>query len=175
MLFMFVCKLILVVVLCLIVTGAAVVLQFILMSGLVVVIEVGQVQGWIEDGVVSWKGIFFVVLLVGLLRWCVLQLFVFWIGVCQVDVYGNDCMQLFFFSDVVLFGMLLVEDCLYLNVWKLVKVLVSLLVIVWIYGGGFVNGGSLLLIYFGVLLVRQGVLVVSFNYWFGCFGFFVYL
>lgn len=45
---------------------------------------------------------------------------------------------------------------------------------VWIYGGGFVNGGSSPEVYSGEEFARQGVVFVSFNYRVGRFGFFAH-
>ena len=45
-------------------------------------------------------------------------------------------------------------------------------VIVWIYGGGFVNGGSSPAVYDGSAFAKKGVIMVSFNYRLGRFGFF---
>jgi para-nitrobenzyl esterase len=45
---------------------------------------------------------------------------------------------------------------------------------VWIYGGGFVNGGSSPAVYSGENFARQGVVFVSFNYRLGRFGFFAH-
>jgi para-nitrobenzyl esterase len=45
-------------------------------------------------------------------------------------------------------------------------------VLVWIYGGGFVNGGSSPAVYDGSEFARQGIVFVSFNYRLGRFGFF---
>jgi para-nitrobenzyl esterase len=47
-------------------------------------------------------------------------------------------------------------------------------VLVWVYGGGFVNGGSSPPVYLGANLARQGVIVVSFNYRLGRFGTFAH-
>ena len=44
----------------------------------------------------------------------------------------------------------------------------------WIYGGGFVNGGSSPAVYSGANLARQGLLVFSFNYRVGRFGTFAH-
>ena len=46
--------------------------------------------------------------------------------------------------------------------------------LVWIYGGGFVNGGSSPPVYAGANLARQGILVFSFNYRVGRFGAFAH-
>jgi para-nitrobenzyl esterase len=45
---------------------------------------------------------------------------------------------------------------------------------VWIYGGGFVNGGSSPAVYDGSPFARKGVVFVSFNYRVGRFGFFAF-
>jgi para-nitrobenzyl esterase len=45
---------------------------------------------------------------------------------------------------------------------------------VWIYGGGFVNGGSSPAVYSGDRFARDGVVLVSFNYRVGRFGFFAH-
>ena len=68
------------------------------------------------------------------------------------------------------------EDCLYLNVWRPADAGGSarLPVMVWIYGGGFVIGGSSPAVYDGSALARQGIVLVSFNYRLGRFGFFAH-
>jgi len=67
------------------------------------------------------------------------------------------------------------EDCLYLNVWRPVPSVRSgrdlLPVMVWIHGGGFTTGGGSKPIYDGVVLARQGVILVTINYRLGPFGF----
>jgi para-nitrobenzyl esterase len=66
------------------------------------------------------------------------------------------------------------EDCLYLNVWKPAHAAKKLPVMVWIYGGGFVNGGASAPVYSGQPLAQEGIVVVSFNYRVGRFGFFAH-
>jgi carboxylesterase type B len=64
------------------------------------------------------------------------------------------------------------EDCLYLNVWTPAKGPADKLpVMVWIYGGGFQVGSGSVPIYNGEGLAAKGVVVVSFNYRLGIFGF----
>lgn len=87
--------------------------------------------------------------------------------------YG-DCMQLPFPSDAAPLGMKPAEDCLYLNIWRPAQAAGKLPVFVWIYGGGFVNGGSSPAVYDGSPFARDGVLFVSFNYRLGRFGFFAH-
>src|SRR3546814_2001588 len=66
------------------------------------------------------------------------------------------------------------EDCLYVNIWKPANSAVKLPVLLWIYGGGYVNGGSSPPTYSGANLARKGVIVVSFNYRVGRFGTFAH-
>ena len=66
------------------------------------------------------------------------------------------------------------EDWLYLNVWKPAQMTGRLPVLVWIYGGGWVNGGASPATYSGANLAREGILVASFNYRIGRFGWFAH-
>ncbi|NIA57895.1 carboxylesterase family protein [Massilia sp. TW-1] len=145
-------------------------------SGPVVAIDTGEVQGAVAGGVASWKGIPFAAPPVGVLRWRAPQPAAAWSGVRQAQAYGNDCMQLPFPSDAAPLGTPPAEDCLYVNVWRpaTVRAAHRLPVIVWIYGGGFVNGGSSPPTYAGAALAKQGVVLVSFNYRLGRFGFFAH-
>ena len=64
------------------------------------------------------------------------------------------------------------EDCLYLNVWTPAQAPDARLpVMVWIHGGGFRVGAGDNLMYNGVNLAAEGVIVVSFNYRLNVFGF----
>jgi para-nitrobenzyl esterase len=66
------------------------------------------------------------------------------------------------------------EDCLYLNVWSPARPSATRLpVMVWIHGGGFVNGGGASAEGDGVRLAERGVVVVSMNYRLGILGFLV--
>jgi carboxylesterase type B len=78
------------------------------------------------------------------------------------------------------------EDCLYLNMWQPAYAKNSrpweanrhskaklFPVLIWIYGGAFVHGGSSLPSYYGDKLAARGVIVVSFNYRLGALGFLV--
>jgi para-nitrobenzyl esterase len=70
------------------------------------------------------------------------------------------------------------EDCLTLNVWTKSSCLqsginCSLPVLVWIYGGSFVVGGTYFKTYNGALLASEGSVVVTLNYRVGIFGFLV--
>jgi Carboxylesterase family len=68
------------------------------------------------------------------------------------------------------------EDCLFLNVWRpaVIKPGGELPVLVWIHGGGFLNGGSSDPLSDGSALARQGLVVVAMNYRLGRLGFFTH-
>ena len=84
-------------------------------------------------------------------------------------------MQVPFPSDAAPLGVKPAEDCLYVNVWLPAQPPQGKLpVFVWIYGGGFVNGGSSPAVYDGSAFAKQGVAFVSFNYRLGRFGFFAH-
>lgn len=139
--------------------------------------ESGQVRGALEGGIASWKGIPFAAPPVGPLRWRAPQPAAKWQGVRDATAYGNDCMQQPFGGDAAPLGTPPAEDCLYLNVWKPAGTKHNknkLPVVLWIYGGGFVNGGSSPPTYSGANLARKGVMVVSFNYRLGRFGTFAH-
>ncbi len=134
--------------------------------------ESGIVAGAQDDGVLSWKGIPFAAPPVGALRWRAPQPAAKWSGVRPATDYGHDCMQVPFPSDAAPLGTAPAEDCLVMNIWKPAAAPAGkkLPVMVWIYGGGFVNGGSSPPTYSGAALAKQGIMVVSFNYRVGRFG-----
>ncbi|MBY0303133.1 carboxylesterase/lipase family protein [Sphingomonas ginsenosidimutans] len=137
----------------------------------VVATDRGQVRGAIADGIASWKGIPFAAPATGALRWRAPQPAAAWRGVRNARAYGPDCAQVPFPSDAAPLGTTPAEDCFYANVWKPAGAGARRLpVIVWIYGGGFVNGGASPPTYAGANLARQGVMVVSFNYRLGRLG-----
>lgn len=139
----------------------------------VVTIESGQVKGAVKDGVLAFKAIPFAASPTGQLRWRAPQPVTPWTGVRDATEYALDCDQLPFPSDAAPLGAGTSEDCLYLNVWKpAAPQAAKLPVMVWIYGGGFVNGGSSPLVYSGHHFAENGIVFVSFNYRVGRFGFF---
>ncbi len=138
-------------------------------------VEGGAVKGAVADGVLSFKGIPFAAPPVGDLRWRPPQPVVPWTGVKEATAYGHDCAQKPFPSDAAPLGTEPSEDCLVVNVWRPAeKTSAALPVMVWIYGGGFVNGGSSPAVYDGSQFAKQGVVLVSFNYRVGRFGFFAH-
>ena len=137
-------------------------------------IDSGAVAGATAGGVDAFKGIPFAAPPVGDLRWRAPQPVAPWSGVRPASSYGHDCMQTPFGGDAAPLGATPGEDCLVLNVWRPAGAAADarLPVIVWIYGGGFVNGGSSPPVYAGDSFARKGVIMVSFNYRLGRFGFF---
>ena len=140
-----------------------------------VTIDTGALQGDLQGEVISFKGIPFALPPTGELRWKPPQPAAKWPGVRNATAYGADCMQIPFPSDAAPLGVKPAEDCLYLNVWRPAYAGGKRLpVFVWIYGGGFVNGGSSPAVYDGTPFARDGVIFVSFNYRLGRFGFFAH-
>jgi para-nitrobenzyl esterase len=138
-------------------------------------IDSGALAGAVSDGVLSFKGAPFAAPPVGPLRWRAPQPATAWTGVRKATEYGHDCMQLPFPSDAAPLGTKPDEDCLVMNVWRPANSEGRKLpVMVWIYGGGFVNGGSSPAVYDGSQFARQGIVFVSFNYRLGRFGFFAH-
>jgi para-nitrobenzyl esterase len=136
----------------------------------VVKVSNGELSGAIEDGIASWMGVPFAAAPIGPLRWRAPQPAANWSGVRAATAYSADCMQKPFGGDAAPLGTTPAEDCLYANVWKPVAAKGKLPVIVWIYGGGFVNGGASPPTSSGANMAKQGVMFVSFNYRVGRFG-----
>jgi len=143
---------------------------------LTVKVDGGKVQGAEAGGVQSWKGIPFAAPPVGANRWRAPQPVVSWPGARDATRYGHDCMQKPFASDAAPLGTEPSEDCLVVNVWRPANAPANakLPVLVWIYGGGFVNGGSSPAVYDGKHFAGRGIIFVSFNYRLGRFGFFAH-
>jgi len=140
----------------------------------IVAVEGGRVQGQVSEGVRVFKGIPYARAPVDALRWRAPQSPLPWTGVRQARAYGADCMQRLFPHDDAPLTTEPSEDCLYANVWRPVQAQGRLPVLVWIHGGGFVNGGGSPPSYAGAALAKQGVLVFSFNYRLGRFGTFAH-
>lgn len=134
--------------------------------------DAGPVRGAADDGVISFKGIPFAAPPVGALRWRAPQPPAPWHEVRDATAYGHDCMQEPLPGDAAPLRTQPAEDCLTLNVWRPAGLATRLPVLVWMYGGGFVNGGASPAVYAGAALARHGIVVVSFNYRLGRFGFF---
>ena len=143
-------------------------------AGPQVAVANGALEGVTAYTVDSFKGIPFAAPPVGALRWRAPQPPASWPGVRVADHFAPDCLQQSVPYDDAPLGVKPSEDCLYLNVWRPAGAAAGqkIPVIVWIYGGGFVSGGTSPAIYDGTSFARDGVISVSLNYRLGRFGFF---
>jgi para-nitrobenzyl esterase len=130
-----------------------------------------------QSGVTAYLGIPFAAPPVGNLRWRPPQPAAKWSGVRPTDHFGASCMQdepgsrLPWTPEFMTQGPI-GEDCLFLNVWSSAKAgQPKQAVMVYIYGGGFNEGSGEVAVYNGANLARKGVVVVTFNYRVGVFGF----
>jgi para-nitrobenzyl esterase len=129
--------------------------------------ESGLVSGTGSD-IVSFRGIPFAAPPTGELRWRPPAPAQPWQGIRQASEYGPACPQ----NGVMIKVGPQSEDCLTLNIWTPAKTSKNRLpVMVSIHGGGFYMGSGSLPLYGGEELARQGVVVVTFNYRLGIFGF----
>ena len=140
----------------------------------VVTIADGAVEGVRRDGVDAFLGIPYAAPPIGANRWRDPQPVSRWKGRRDARHFAADCAQLTFAGDAAPLGTEPSEDCLYLNVWRPAKAQKKRPVMVWLHGGGFVNGGSSAPVYSGAAFARDGVVMVSLNYRLGRFGFFAH-
>jgi para-nitrobenzyl esterase len=130
----------------------------------------GLVKGTVSTTARSFLGIPFAAPPVGSLRWRAPQPAASWSGVRDATSFGSACAQ----APSVLSANggrgSTSEDCLFLNVYTPVPVRHDLPVLVWIHGGGFVNGSASQ--YDARVLTAKGhAVIVSINYRLGPFGF----
>jgi len=143
-------------------------------------VDTGELQGVVDAGVVSYKGVPFAAPPVGELRWRPPQPAAPWKGVRQAAEFGAACMQGRFGPPPAPGASAAAggpsEDCLYLNVWRPANAApaAKLPVMVWIYGGGFTGGSSSSPNTSGTQFAKQGVILVAANYRVGRFGFFAF-
>ena len=151
----------------------ALVMPALAQAGPRVTVAQGTLEGVTAYRVDSFKGIPFAAPPAGALRWRAPQPAASWSGVRVADHFAPDCLQQAVATDDAPLSVKPSEDCLYLNVWRPAgSEGKKLPVMVWIYGGGFVSGGTSPAIYDGTSFARDGVVFVSVNYRVGRFGFF---
>jgi len=130
--------------------------------------DLGAVRGVYRNGVLEFRGIPYAAPPSGDRRWAPPQPATPWTGIRDASNFGSACPQ------AARFGLTEAsydEDCLSINVSvpKGVKTGAKKPVFVWVHGGAFVGGSSNL--YRLDALARSGVVVVTFNYRVGVFGF----
>lgn len=117
---------------------------------------------------------------VGDLRWREPQIVPAWSGIRKADHFSASCIQHISgerlpWTREFLAQLPISEDCLYLNVWTPeIKTREPKAVLLWIHGGGFVEGAASPAMYNGEQLARMGIVVVSINYRLGIMGFFAH-
>jgi para-nitrobenzyl esterase len=137
----------------------------------------GEVEGayTADHQVIAFKGIPYAAPPIGDLRWKPPQPAAKWKRTLPAKDFGNHCIQSNSYPDMVFHDPSPSEDCLTLNVWAPAKAKRgSLPVMVWIYGGGFLSGGTSENRQDGQFLAHRNVVIVSMNYRLGIFGFFVH-
>ncbi len=139
----------------------------------------GLVKGVLNasKSVLSFKGIPFAAPPVGDLRWRAPQAPLLWKGIRQADRFGASAIQIkqgsrnpwtheFMVQNEIS------EDCLFLNIWTPGQSSgKKRAVLVYIHGGGFVEGSGGVDVYDGEELSKKGIVVVTINYRLGVFGF----
>jgi len=140
----------------------------------VVDIDTGKLQGFTAAGVTAFKGIPYAAPTGGENRWRPPRPVEPWSGVRVADTYTAFCPQ--FDSEILWFELgAMSEDCLALNVWTPdVDPDAALPVMVWIHGGGYVQGSGNIPRLNSPALARDGVVLVTINYRLTLFGFFAH-
>jgi para-nitrobenzyl esterase len=147
-----------------------------------IVVADGELQGAMVGTSLQFVGIPYAKPPIGDLRWKAPVKPDPWTTARDATQFGKRCAQLT--NPTLMNAASNDEDCLYLNVWTPSPAPSNAPVMVWIHGGGNVNGSAnepvpfsmgMGLFYTGEFLAEQhGVIVVSLNYRLGLFGFFAH-
>jgi para-nitrobenzyl esterase len=154
-------------------------------QGLAAIQKPVQVSGGLIQGipgqdpaVTVYKGVPYAAPPVGDLRWKAPQPVKPWKGVRKADHFGDICMQnplapgSFYQIEFYQTPQSMSEDCLSLNLWTAASSAGEKRpVMVWIHGGGWVEGSGSLDSFNGEALAKKGVVIVTINYRLGVFGF----
>ncbi len=144
-------------------------------ASLTIKTKTGKVMGKSDGTVRTFLGVPYAQPPVGPLRWKPPMPAAKWKGVRQATEFGSHCMQPMIYKDMIFRDPGISEDCLTVNVWTAApNAKAKLPVMVWIFGGGFVAGGTSEARQDGTNLAKNGVVVVSMNYRLGIFGFFAH-
>ena len=138
----------------------------------VIQIESGRLQGVAEHNMFAFKNIPYAAPPVGDLRWRPPQPALPWTGTRDASLFGDSCPQPFVKNLSAGLSLPGNEDCLKLNVFTPNKPGKNLPVMVWIHGGGMLVDGSRDAQFTPINLTKNGVIVITFDYRLGTFGFF---
>jgi para-nitrobenzyl esterase len=138
-------------------------------------VDTGQLRPLAAKGVLAFKGVPFAAPPVGAMRWKPPAAPAKWDGVRDATQYGDICMQKMPNPDNGIGQLPASEDCLTLNIFTQdLNRNAKRPVMLWIHGGGFVNGSGSAELYDGSELAKRGVVLVSINYRLGRFGSFAH-
>jgi len=133
-----------------------------------------------DSSITVFKGIPYAAPPVGDLRWRAPRPPAAWQGVRKTDQFSASCVQNIVTErkpwtfEFMAHGEIS-EDCLYLNIWTPAKSAAAKRpVLLWMYGGGNVEGSASVPVYDGESLAKKGLVVVTINYRLGVFGFFTH-
>ncbi|MBU3568330.1 carboxylesterase/lipase family protein [Polynucleobacter alcilacus] len=138
----------------------------------VIQMESGRVQGVTEHNMFAFKNIPYAAPPVGDLRWRPPQPALPWTGTRDASRFGDSCPQPFVKNLSAGLSLPGNEDCLKLNVFTPTKPVKNMPVMVWIHGGGMLVDGSRDVQFTPINLTKNGVIVITFDYRLGTFGFF---
>jgi para-nitrobenzyl esterase len=144
----------------------------------------GTVSGFLQPAagsnrkVATFEGIPYAAPPLAALRWRPPQPAPRWKGILYANHFSPSCMQTIRGEHLPWTREFMAqnptsEDCLYLNVWTPAPIHASAKrpVLVWIHGGGLIEGAAAPPIYGGTSLAARGIVFVSVNYRLGVFGF----
>jgi para-nitrobenzyl esterase len=136
----------------------------------VIRVKGGLLTGLKEDHIFKFYGIPYATPPTGELRWREPQPLSPWSESREANVFGPISYQIGI-SPGIERGSKESEDCLYLNIWTPSVIQGDgLPVMVWIHGGGFMNGSGSLSWYDGTKLAQEGIVLVTINYRLGPLG-----
>jgi para-nitrobenzyl esterase len=139
-------------------------------------IESGALAGTVIDGIQSFKGIPYAAAPIGDLRWRAPRPPASWGAVREASDFGPSCPQARPPQRVPAGSAAekTSEDCLMLNVWAPATTAKRAPVMVWIHGGGNIQGSGSGTYTDGTAFARDGIVLVTFNYRLGLLGFFAH-
>ncbi|KAJ8310834.1 hypothetical protein KUTeg_012699 [Tegillarca granosa] len=135
----------------------------------------GPVKGIVEyrgnEKIYNFRGIPYAKPPIGDLRFRKPEPIESWVNVLDATRFGAPCVQSQLFGNVF-YGGSVSEDCLYLNIYvpNNISMTNKMAVMVWIHGGGYSQGEGASYDG-GNLAIKGDVIVVTFNYRLGIFGF----